>query len=127
MRSNAVTINSVVLILPAALAQRGNEVAVILGHDEPPGATFATPLSPTGDGDQTHVISHSTARHGFLAQLAAMKAGQVPDNLAGYADVFAALYMRVEMDVPNGDDNIEAALKDMGLSLISEKSLTGKI
>jgi hypothetical protein len=114
----ASTIISVVLILPAVLAQRGNEVAIALGYDVPPGATFATPLSATGEGQPTHMMSHTVAKPGFLALLAGMKAGQVPNELASYTDVFAALYTRVEMDVPNGDANIAAALAATGLQVI---------
>lgn len=70
---------SVVLILPANLADDGNRLACALGHDTLPGTTYGTPLSPTGAWPATHYGARTWAEQIFVDTINAAAEGFLPD------------------------------------------------
>lgn len=98
---------SAVLILPAALRDAGNQIAVALGHDgaDPPD-TYNVPLYPIGGGDEpTHYATHAWAQQKFKDDVEAAAAGTppegfTPEQAAAVTDVVAHL---VYSFVPLGD------------------------
>jgi hypothetical protein len=74
---------SAVLILPALHQNAGNQLAIAMGHDEPPGRTYCVPLSPTGSYPATHYGCHAWVTEGFVQTLAGAAQGNVPDGLDG--------------------------------------------
>lgn len=82
---------SAVLILPAAQRDAGNQLAIAMGHDVPPGSTYSVPLSPIGGGQPTHYGCRADVTEAFKATIEAAQQGSFPEHLEGAAPVVAAL------------------------------------
>jgi hypothetical protein len=72
---------SAVLILPAALRDAGNQLAIALGHDVPPGDTYNVPLYPIDGDEPTHWGTHTFATAKFVTDVTAAQQGQYPDGI----------------------------------------------
>lgn len=72
---------STVLILPASLQQAGNNLAIAMGHDDPPGHTYCVPLSGDGQEPATHYGCHAWATEAFVSTIAGAAQGQMPQGL----------------------------------------------
>ena len=89
---------SLVLILPAALRDLGNGVAVALGHDVAPGNTYSVGLSPTGSEPATHYGCHTWATDGFAVMIGILTSGIVPD---GTSESLSTLALGVRAQHPS--------------------------
>ena len=69
------------LILPSALRDAGNQLAVALGHDEAdPPDTYNVPLYAIGEsGEPTHFGTSTLVTPGFEAMIVAAKQGTYPE------------------------------------------------
>lgn len=75
------SLNSAVLILPAALQSSGNQLAIAMGHDVEPGSTYSVPLSADGQEPATHYGCHAWVTNAFIAILQGAAQGQIPPGL----------------------------------------------
>jgi hypothetical protein len=68
------------LILPAALQDAGNQLAIAMGHDELPGNTYNVPLQPIGEASEpTHFGTSTLVTPGFEAIILEAQQGNYPD------------------------------------------------
>lgn len=64
------------LILPSALRDAGNQLAVALGHDDAdPPDTYNVPLVPIGETEPTHYGTSTPVTEGFEAMILAAQQG----------------------------------------------------
>lgn len=73
---------SAVLILPAALRDAGNQLAVALGHDQAdPPDTYSVALCLIGGSEPTHYGCHAWVTDGFKATIENAQQGQHPEGI----------------------------------------------
>ena len=106
--------HSAVLILPAALRDAGNQLAVAMGHDgaqEP--NTYNIPLSADGTGEPTHYGTHAWATDAFRVTIEAAKGGNYPPGMEAAAPVVEALIAsfryRKDTDASEHFDSVAAS------------------
>lgn len=115
--------NSVSLAVSAAVKADANRLAVAMGWDTAPGATFSVPLSAAGSLPATHWACHTWAGDEFVSTLTAAAGGALPAipwadfglTEGKVTDVLAALLSRVQ----TGAVGFEAFLTANGLQRAS--------
>lgn len=70
--------SSAVMILPAAMRDAGNQLAIALGHDVAPGNTYNIPFRAIGGSDPTHYGTHTLVTEGFRQTIEAAQGGAYP-------------------------------------------------
>lgn len=110
---------SAVLILPAALRDAGNQLAVALGHDQAdPPDTYSVALCLIGGSEPTHYGCHAWVTDGFKATIENAQQGQYPEGIDPElaAPVVAALVVSFQ---PAGEidasAHFEAVIASLGL------------
>lgn len=68
-------LNSLVMLLPAAQRQAGDDLSAAFGHADAGVSTFTVPLSASGQDPATHYGCHAWATDQFIAELDAAQAG----------------------------------------------------
>jgi hypothetical protein len=115
--------SSAVLILPADRRESGNQLAIALGHDVPPGNTYNIPFSTIGgDGSPTHYGTHTLVTDGFKQTIIDAKAGSYPawppELLALAQDVVPHLITSFKgVDDMPAPDHVNEVLATHGLEM----------
>lgn len=111
-----------VLIVPAALMDDANSIAVSLGYDVAPGKTYSVPLSGDGQQPATHYGCHTWTDGAFAGMLsAALELGALPPIDWGDLDearvlaVCDALTVSVRDDM---DQHFSDVIATAGLSIV---------
>lgn len=103
---------SVVLIIPAALKSDADTLAELLGYGP---NSYSVPLSADGTEPATHYGLHTWAEQSFLDMLSAEN---IPEGLEQYAPVKDAVIVSVRSDMTNHFSEI---LIDNNLQQVDEQ------
>lgn len=98
-------VHSVVVIVPAELLEKANALSCALGHDVPPGDTFAVSLSDDGE-TVTHYGCRTSAKQEFLDILANAGEGELPEGFECSLEVVQEILAAMIMDVRPASDMI---------------------
>lgn len=110
---------SCVLILPASLREKGNQLAEAMGWGPD---NYSVPLSPAGHGKPTHYGLHAWAGKEFMALLGGVAAGDAPPEALGEYPAKGLKAVMAGLVISFRDDaeaHFSEALKEQGLWRVS--------